>query len=268
MQAGATYRVSYAIDPDLGVRADDDRLTWVDSLGAVIVSDPDSGAMAYGFAEWSRASPGTMREYGNALELREPGDPASAYQEQRAASRTVGQPGDIRFALTAGPVAPNAAGRIELSLVAVHGTNPHEALAGLLAERAHAASSAATVAASAGAPSGFALRQSLGGGDGASLSKAAAGGATMSARAQLRQLGITGLSYAVAGEADVDVQIRIYSSTGQLVRRLVREAKSPGEYFVDWDALNERGARVAPGVYLAVMEAGAFRATRRLVITH
>jgi flagellar hook assembly protein FlgD len=63
------------------------------------------------------------------------------------------------------------------------------------------------------------------------------------------------------------VRIRIYSNTGQLVRNLVREQKSGGEYYVEWDALNERGERVPPGVYVALMEAGSFKARRKLVIT-
>jgi flagellar hook assembly protein FlgD len=86
-------------------------------------------------------------------------------------------------------------------------------------------------------------------------------------RAQLRESGITALDYAVPGGEEAEVRILIYGNRGQLVRTLVRESRSAGEYHVEWDKLNERGERVAPGVYTAVMEAAGFRAMRKLVVT-
>jgi flagellar hook assembly protein FlgD len=93
------------------------------------------------------------------------------------------------------------------------------------------------------------------------------GGSALSARAQLRQFGITALEYAIPGGQVAEVRIRIYSIAGQLVRNLVREQQGSGDYHAQWDGLNERGERVAPGVYVALMEAGTFKATRKLVIT-
>ena len=270
LKPGGSYRVSYAIDPDLGARPDDDQLTWIDSLGAVVVSDPDSGAIAYGWTASSNGTTVTLREYGNSVQLRDPETPQSAYREQRAESRALGEPGDVRFALTLGPVTPSAASRIQLSFVAAAGKTPGEALANLINERRRTPSAAelALDAGPSGSPRSFGLRQSLGRGGAASFSAGATEGATsLSARAQLRQFGITGLEYAVAEGQSADVQIRIYSRTGQLVRNLLREKKGPGEYYVGWDALNERGERVAPGVYIAVMEAASFKATRKLIIT-
>jgi subtilisin family serine protease len=269
-EAGA-YWVSYAVDPDLGVRPEDDKLTWVDSVGAVVVADPDSGVTAYG---WSGAPSGartTVREYASADGLLQPETGEQAYQEQRADSRAIGKAGDVRFALSLGPVALNASGRLEATLISAWGRTSEEAIANLIEERRRAPEASPLVADAAPAttPQSFALRQSLGRGSAAAYSAQATEGAnSLSARAQLRQFGITALEYAVADGQVADVRIRVYSPAGQLVRNLVREQKNPGEYYVEWDGLNERGERVSPGVYVALMEAGTFKTTRKLVITH
>lgn len=62
------------------------------------------------------------------------------------------------------------------------------------------------------------------------------------------------------------VKLSIYSITGQLVRTLVDEQKSAGRHQVVWDGLNERGERLPSGIYLYRIEAGDFRATRRLAL--
>jgi subtilisin family serine protease len=268
-EAGA-YWVSYALDPDLGARPEDDKLTWIDSAGAVVVADPDSGVIAYGWSGAPTGARATVREYASADGLLQPETGEQAYQEQRADSRVIGKPGDVRFALSLGPVALNASGRLDATLISASGRNTEEAIANLLNERRRAPE-AATIALDAGsstAPQSFALRQTLGRANGAAFATGRTEGTTsLTARAQLRQFGITALEYAVASGQSADVHIRVYSSSGQLVRNLVREQKSAGEYYVEWDGLNERGERVAPGVYVAVMEAGTFKATRKLVIT-
>ncbi|HZN97573.1 MAG TPA: FlgD immunoglobulin-like domain containing protein, partial [Gemmatimonadales bacterium] len=265
-----SYRVSYALDPDLGARADDDKLSWIDSVEAVVVSDPDSGSIAYGWSNLPEGSRTTVREYASASGLLQPETPNQAYLEQRADSRALGTAGDVRFALTLGAITVAQSGRLQVMLIAATGRTADEALINLLAERRRNPQplQLADDAPSTSAPQSFALRQSLGR-PGATFSTAGieGGGAALSARAQLRQFGITTLEYAVPGGQAEEVRIRIYSSTGQLVRNLVREQKGAGEYVVQWDSLNERGERVAPGVYVALMEAGSFKATRKLVIT-
>lgn len=62
------------------------------------------------------------------------------------------------------------------------------------------------------------------------------------------------------------VKIRIYNLTGQLVRTLLNERKTTGHYEVSWNGQNETGKPVSPGVYLYDLEAGNFRAIRRLVV--
>lgn len=74
-----------------------------------------------------------------------------------------------------------------------------------------------------------------------------------------------GLSGAMNGRARI--QIRIYDTGGRLVRSAVNEDLSPGYYEYRWDALDERGQHVAPGVYLLVMEAPGFVKQSKLIIT-
>ena len=270
VKKGGAYRVSYAVDPDLGAWPADDKLSWIDSLGVVVVTDPDSGAVAYGWSTTPAGARASVREYANADELLEPGSPEEAYREQRANSRAIGSAGDVRFVLTLGPLTISGSRRPEATLLSASGRGLSEALANLLNERARATPEAEIAGeGESGGPQAFALRQQLGGGHAAALSMAGTEGAaaSLTARAQLRQFGITALGYAVPAGQTVNVRIRLYSSAGQLVRNLVNEQKSAGDYQVEWDALNERGEKVAPGVYLAVMEAGTFKASRKLVIT-
>lgn len=109
----------------------------------------------------------------------------------------------------------------------------------------------------------FGLRQSLSG-SGLAASGADGGG---SALAQLQANGLTALDYAVPTGQEAHVRIRLYNSRGQLVRTLVDQSIAGGSYHLEWDRLNDRGQLVSPGVYVAVMESGGFRATRKLVVT-
>ncbi len=55
----------------------------------------------------------------------------------------------------------------------------------------------------------------------------------------------------------VSVKARIFSASGQLVRRWIDEAFPPGgEVTLTWDTRNDHGARVAPGLYFLKLEAG------------
>jgi hypothetical protein len=47
---------------------------------------------------------------------------------------------------------------------------------------------------------------------------------------------------------------------------LVDDTYSPGAYRAQWDLKDQRGRQVAPGVYIAIMEAPGFRAMTRLVV--
>jgi hypothetical protein len=102
------------------------------------------------------------------------------------------------------------------------------------------------------------------------LGAAGGAGAAMSgaqAVASVRAHGIRALRVDVPpAPAPADVTIRIYSLTGRLVRILVDEALERGTYLVGWDGEDAGGARVAPGVNLALRTAGSFRGMQRLII--
>jgi hypothetical protein len=62
------------------------------------------------------------------------------------------------------------------------------------------------------------------------------------------------------------VSLRIFDVRGRIVRVLESTTKEPGRYRTTWNARDNAGLKVGSGVYLCVMEAGEFRATRRLVL--
>jgi hypothetical protein len=70
---------------------------------------------------------------------------------------------------------------------------------------------------------------------------------------------------------DSDVTIRIYDMAGVLVRSLRAGSRERGEYHAReraayWDGRNEQGEAVASGVYVYDIQAGTFRARRRMVL--
>jgi hypothetical protein len=68
-----------------------------------------------------------------------------------------------------------------------------------------------------------------------------------------------------------DVVISIFNLQGQMIRRLDIGHRQAGLYLSKgraayWDGQNETGEQVASGVYFYTIDAGGFRATRRMVI--
>ena len=53
-----------------------------------------------------------------------------------------------------------------------------------------------------------------------------------------------------------DVLLIIYNSNGQLVRTLVNKPQQAGYYTISWNGMDERGAKVASGLYLFVIKIG------------
>ena len=79
----------------------------------------------------------------------------------------------------------------------------------------------------------------------------------------------TWIPYQLAHPAEVKVSI--YAADGKLVRRLDLGHRAPGVYqnksrAAYWDGHNAAGERVASGVYFYTVEAGTFRATRKMLI--
>jgi hypothetical protein len=95
----------------------------------------------------------------------------------------------------------------------------------------------------------------------------AAATSSMSALDLVKTHGLTALRLQVPQRSPVaTVRIMIYSLTGTPVRQLVSDALDAGQYIVGWDGTDDRGRRVQPGVYVAVMTAGEFHETHRLVV--
>ena len=70
---------------------------------------------------------------------------------------------------------------------------------------------------------------------------------------------------------DTNVEIMIYSVSGQLVRRLDLGYKSEGSYTQTsesayWDGRNEVGEEVSSGVYFYTIKAGDYTATRKMLM--
>jgi sugar lactone lactonase YvrE len=63
-----------------------------------------------------------------------------------------------------------------------------------------------------------------------------------------------------------EVSLSIFNTNGQFVKKLVAGEMNAGNHNFTWDATNERGERVASGVYLYVIKAGEFTAQRKLVV--
>jgi len=62
-----------------------------------------------------------------------------------------------------------------------------------------------------------------------------------------------------------DVDVAVYAIDGQRVRSLAHGPRPAGRSPVDWDGLDQRGARARPGVYLVRMTAGSESSVSRIV---
>jgi TonB family protein len=72
----------------------------------------------------------------------------------------------------------------------------------------------------------------------------------------------TAIKYEVA--EPVFVRMEIYNVTGQVIRTLVAEDKSPGKYETRWDGKDDQGKLVASGVYYYHINAGSFNAVKKM----
>jgi hypothetical protein len=74
----------------------------------------------------------------------------------------------------------------------------------------------------------------------------------------------TGIVFGVAHASQV--LIRVFDIRGRCVRTLTDRRYQPGKHSVEWDCTNDSGGAVASGLYFYRMEAGSFKATRKLLI--
>jgi hypothetical protein len=63
-----------------------------------------------------------------------------------------------------------------------------------------------------------------------------------------------------------NVQLRIYSIHGQLIRTLVNEPKEKGAYFAQWDGTDESGRPVASGSYLYKLRVGNSVEIKKMIV--
>jgi len=66
--------------------------------------------------------------------------------------------------------------------------------------------------------------------------------------------------------AESNVQLAVYDVTGRKVRTLVSGTRSAGRHVAEWNAQDEAGRAVAPGVYFVKMLAGSHEETRKLTV--
>ncbi len=74
----------------------------------------------------------------------------------------------------------------------------------------------------------------------------------------------TTITYGLPKQSFVDVSV--YNSSGQKIRRLVYEDQSPGFYRVSWDLRDVSGNELPNGVYFYRMSAKDFMSVRKMVI--
>lgn len=77
----------------------------------------------------------------------------------------------------------------------------------------------------------------------------------------------TVLEYAIPTDrAGERVELAVYDLSGRLVRVLARGAASPGHHRIAWDLRRGNGGKVEGGVYFTMLQIGAERHTRKLVV--
>jgi hypothetical protein len=80
--------------------------------------------------------------------------------------------------------------------------------------------------------------------------------------------GATRLSFTLplTGQGGADARLAIYDVRGRSVRTLARGVSGAGLHEVTWDAADEAGRRVAPGLYFATLEWNGKRLVRRIPV--
>jgi hypothetical protein len=74
------------------------------------------------------------------------------------------------------------------------------------------------------------------------------------------------IGFDVAGRKEQAVRLEVYDVSGRIVRVLVDEQLPPGSYETRWDARDERGERVAAGIYFYRLATPSAEETRKMVV--
>jgi len=72
------------------------------------------------------------------------------------------------------------------------------------------------------------------------------------------------VSFDLAAQGHVD--LNIFNVRGELIRRLVRSTLSAGRHEAVWDGIDDRGRRVASGVYVAQLNAAGIEDRKKMVL--
>jgi hypothetical protein len=75
----------------------------------------------------------------------------------------------------------------------------------------------------------------------------------------------TSIMFNVAEEGNVD--IKVYNLRGQVVKSLINEKRAVGSHQVAWNGDNNRGAKVASGIYFVRMKQHNNNVTRKILLT-
>jgi len=62
------------------------------------------------------------------------------------------------------------------------------------------------------------------------------------------------------------VRLSVYDAAGRLVRTLVEEPLSAGRHVIEWDGTDNRGGRVASGVYFYALSDGRRTLMRKALV--
>jgi flagellar hook assembly protein FlgD len=64
-----------------------------------------------------------------------------------------------------------------------------------------------------------------------------------------------------------DVSLKVYNAAGQMVRVLRQGRVKPGSYATTWNGCDQKGRRLAAGVYVCTLDGPGTRITRKVVLT-
>ena len=62
------------------------------------------------------------------------------------------------------------------------------------------------------------------------------------------------------------VSLTIYDVSGRRVATLLDSEVGPGEHTITWDARDDRGRRLPPGIFIYVLDAGETRLSRKITV--
>lgn len=75
---------------------------------------------------------------------------------------------------------------------------------------------------------------------------------------------VTTIKYSVTKSSHVTLEV--YDIVGNLVKTLVNERKPTGFYVVSWNGKNDKGAKLANGVYFYRLQAGDYTVTKKMLL--